>query len=77
MNFPGKINKFDSSRNYQFSSTIPHSKCTMYKAEQKDVKRKKNHLRESVVTHVACKQTLSAMTGFNRRKWEKKGEKES
>ena len=75
MNFPGKINKFDSSRNYKFSSTISHNKCTMYKAEPKDVKRKKPSWRISGQTHIACKQTLSA--GFNRRKREEKGEKES
>ena len=48
MNFPGKINKFDYSGNYKFSSTIPHNKYTMYKAEPEDVKQK-NHLGESVV----------------------------
>ena len=77
MNFPGKINKFVSSRNYKFSSTIPHNKCTMYKAEPKDVKRKKPSWRISGHTLIACKQTLSDMSGFNRRKREEKGEKES
>ena len=77
MNFPGKINKFDSSGNYKFSSTIPHHKCTIYKAEPEDVKQKKPSWRISGHTHVAGKQTLSAMSGFNRRKREEKGEKES
>ena len=49
----------------------------MYKAEPKAVKRKKSSWRISSQTHVACKQTLSAMSGFNGRKWEEKGEKES
>ena len=77
MNFPGKINKFDYSCNYQFSSTIPHNKCTMYKGEPKGVKRKNSSWIISGHTHIARKQTLSAMSGFNRRKWEEKGEKES
>ena len=49
----------------------------MYKAEPKEVKRKKPPWRISGHTHVACKQTLSAMSGFNGTKWEEKGEKES
>ena len=49
----------------------------MYKAEPKDVKRKKPSWRISGHTHVAHKQTLSAMSRFNRRKWKEKGEKES
>ena len=49
----------------------------MYKAEPKDVKQKKSSWRISGHTHVAGKQTLSAMSGFNRRKREEKGEKES
>ena len=51
MNFSGKTNKFDSSRNYKFSSTIPHNKCTMYKVEPKDFKRKKPSWRISGHTH--------------------------
>lgn len=49
----------------------------MYKAEPKDVKRKNSSWRISGHTHIARKQTLSAMSGFNRRKREEKGEKES
>ena len=77
MNFPEKINNLTLLIIIQFSLTIPHNKCTMYKAEPKDVKRKKPSWRISGHTHIACKQTLSAMSGFNRRKWEEKGEKES
>ena len=40
----------------------------MYKAEPKEVKQKKPSWRISGHTHVACKQTLSAMSGFNGRK---------
>ena len=75
MNFPGKINKFDSSGNYKFSSTIPHNKCTMYKAEPKDVKRKKPSWRISGQTHVAVSklsQPCLGSTGENGRKREKK-----
>ena len=49
----------------------------MYKAEPKDVKQKKSSWRISGHTHVAGKQTLSAMSGFNRRKREENEEKES
>ena len=72
---------FDSSLNYQFSSTIPHNKCTMYKAEPKDVKQKilswgiSGHTHVQV--HIACKQTLSAMSGFNRRENGRKRERKN
>ena len=46
----------------------------MYRAEPKDVKQKKPSWRISGHTHVACKQTISAMSGFDRRKWEEKGQ---
>ena len=75
MNFPGKINKFDSSGNYKFSSTIPHNKCTMYKGEPKDVKRKKPSWRISGQTHVAVSklsQPCLGSTGENGRKRERK-----
>ena len=77
MNFPGKINNLTllviNSSPQQFHTV--NAQCT--KQNQK-MSSKKNRLRESVVIHiVACKQTLLAMSGFNRRKWEEKGEKES
>ena len=50
----------------------------MYKAEPKDVKRKKSSWRISSQTHVALANSLSHdLSGFNRRKREEKGEKES
>ena len=77
MNFPGKINNLTLiliiSSPQQFH--IVNVQCT--KQNQKK-SREKDHLGESVVIHiVACKQTLLAMSGFNGRKWEEKGEKES
>ena len=77
MNFPEKINNLtllviiSSPRQFH---TI-NAQCT--KQNQKMSSQKKSSWRISGHTHVACKQTLSAMSGSNRKKWEEKGEKES